>query len=130
VGEQEAATSKYEQRLALERQHVARNFYHDLWRALRFVAIYDGYVSESMTVERFMDVLGLLELEVFQRRRMWGPKRAHVQVADPIDLKDHYSAYLADKRGTTKRIALLLESSVLEMLHALESNCQTLRLSN
>jgi 1-acyl-sn-glycerol-3-phosphate acyltransferase len=46
IGEQEPSASEYEQQLALERQHAARDFYHDLWRALRFVAIYDGYVAE------------------------------------------------------------------------------------
>jgi len=129
IGEPEPAASEYEQQLALERQHAAREFYHDLWRALRFVAIYDGYVGESMNVERFMDVLGLLELEVFKRRRVWGPRKVCVQVAEPIDLKDHFSSYISDKRGTIKHVAAMLESAVRQMLDALETECQALRLS-
>jgi hypothetical protein len=126
IGELESASSEYEQHLALERQHFARHFYHDLWRALRFVAIYDGYVAESMTVERFMDVLGLLEFEVFSRRPVWGPRKAHVQIDEPIDLKDHFSSYNADKRGTVRRVTTMLESSVRQMLDTMEAECQPL----
>jgi hypothetical protein len=111
------------------RQQAAREFYHDLDRALRFVAIYDGYVAESMNVERFMDVLGLLELEVFQRRTTWGPRKACVEVGEPINLRDHFAAYQADKRGTVKQVAATLEATVRRMLDALEPQCGTLRLT-
>ncbi len=126
IGELEPGTSEYEQQLTLERQHIARLFYHDLWRALRFVAIYDGYVAESMNVERFMDVLGLLEFEVFNRRPVWGPRKALVRMNEPIDLKDHFSSYNRDKRGTVKHVTTSLESSVRRMLEELEVECQPL----
>ncbi len=96
-----------------------RNLYDDLWRVLQFVAIYDGYVSESMTVERFMDALCLAEMEVLSQRRIWGPRKARVQVGDPIDLKDHRSSYTKDKRGAVRDVTLALESSVRQMLEAL-----------
>ena len=70
----EPFASEYEHQLAVERQQSARTLYDDLWRVLQFVAIYEGYVRESMTVERFMDVLCLLEMEVFKERRIWGPR--------------------------------------------------------
>jgi 1-acyl-sn-glycerol-3-phosphate acyltransferase len=127
IGELEPGTSEYEQQLTLERQQIVRHFYHDLWRALRFVAIYDGYVAESMNVERFMDVLGLLEFEVFNRRPVWGPRKAYVQMDQPIDLKDHFSSYNSDKRGTVKRVSTMLESSVRQMLDKLEAKCQPLK---
>ncbi len=72
---QEPAGSEYEQQLALERQQSVSALYDDLWRLLQFVAIHDGYVRESMTFERFLDVLCLLEMEVLQQRRIWGPRR-------------------------------------------------------
>jgi hypothetical protein len=50
-------------------------------------------------------------------------------VAEPIDLKDHFSSYIADKRGTIKHVAAMLESAVRQMLDALETECQPLRLS-
>jgi 1-acyl-sn-glycerol-3-phosphate acyltransferase len=127
IGELEPGSSEYEEKLALERQQIASHFYHDLWRALRFVAIYDGYVAESMTVERFMDVLGLLEFEVFKRRPVWGPRKARVEIEEPIDLKDHFSSYNSDKRATVKRVTSMLESSVRQMLDKLEAQCKPLQ---
>lgn len=129
IVQEEPAASEYEQQLAVERQHAAHDLYHDLWRALRFVAIYDGYVSESMTVERFMDVLCLLEFEVFKRRRMWGPRKARVEIGEPIDLRDHYASYSADKRGAVQRVTLALENLVRTMLDALGADSKPLRLT-
>jgi 1-acyl-sn-glycerol-3-phosphate acyltransferase len=129
INEQEAAASEYDRQLVRERQNFARECYQDLWRALRFVAIYDGYVGESLTVERFMDVLGLLELEVHKRRPIRGPRKACVEVAEAIDLRDHYAAYVSDRRGTVKHVTSLLESAVRQMLDALENHCQALRLT-
>jgi 1-acyl-sn-glycerol-3-phosphate acyltransferase len=123
----EPPASEYEQRLALERQQMARTLYEDLWRLLQFVAIYDGYVHESMTVERFMDVLGLLELEIFKTRRLWGPRKACVKVGEPIDLKDHAAAYDQSKRDTVQAINSRLESTVRENLEAMDKTCAIVR---
>ncbi len=124
---QEPEASDYERQLALERQQSVRNLYDDLWRVLQFVAIYDGYVSESMTVDRFMDVLCLLEMEVFNERRMWGPRKARVKVGDPVDLKEHHASYTTDRRKAVRDITMTLESSVRQMLDALGANSETVR---
>jgi len=124
---EEPDASDYERQLALERQQMMRNLYDDLWRVLQFVAIYDGYVSESMTVDRFLDVLCLLEMEVFNERRIWGPRKACVKVGDPIDLKDHLSSYTANRREAVQDVTLALESSVRQMLDALGADCETVR---
>ena len=116
---EEPQASEYEQKLADERQQAARDLYDDLWRVLQLVAIYDGYVRESMTVERFMDVLCLLEMEVLGERRMWGPRKAMVRVGDPVDLRDHFSAYKTDKRGAIQEVTLAVESQVRQMLATL-----------
>src|SRR6185312_4390170 len=104
-----------------ERGQMARALYDDLWRLLQFVAIYDGYVRESMTVERFMDVLGLLEQEIFKKRRVWGPRIARIKVGQPIDLKDHASAYDQNKRETVQAINSRLETAIRESLEEMES---------
>ena len=122
----EPAGSDYEQHLASEQQETARNYYEDLWRLLQFVAIYDGYVKESMTFERFMDVLRLLEREVLGKLPMWGPRKALVQVGEPVDLKDHAASYTADKREVVRDITSRLESSVREILVAQEGNSQVI----
>ena len=121
---EEPPGSDYEQQLAAERQQLARSLYEDLWRLLQFVAIHDGYVKESMRFERFMDVLCLLEMEVFKQRRIWGPRKARVKVGEPINLKDRASSYTADKRETVREVTMALESSVRDMLDALGSECE------
>jgi 1-acyl-sn-glycerol-3-phosphate acyltransferase len=123
----ESPTSEYEQRLAAERQQMARALYDDLWRLLQFVAIYDGYVRESMTVERFMDVLGLLELEVFQTRRVWGPRKAVIKLGQPINLKDHAESYDKNRREVIQHVNAALESSVRKDLEAMETACSVVR---
>lgn len=116
---EEPQGSEYEQKLVEEHQQAARGLYDDLWRVVQLVAIYDGYVRESLTVERFMDVLGLLEMEVFGKRRMWGPRKAMVKVGDPLDLRDHFSSYQADKRPVIREVTMAVESQVRQMLAAL-----------
>jgi 1-acyl-sn-glycerol-3-phosphate acyltransferase len=124
---EEPEASDYERQLASERQQMMATLYDDLWRVLQFVAIYDGYVRESMTVDRFLDVLCLLEMEVFRERQIWGPRKARVRVGDPIDLKDHFSSYKADRRAVVQDITLTLESSVRQMLGSLGADCPTVR---
>jgi hypothetical protein len=88
------------------------------------VAIYDGYVRESMTAERFMDVLCLLEMEVLSERRMWGPRKAMVRVGNPVDLRDHFGEYKSDKRRVVREVTLGVETQVREMLAALADAAQ------
>ncbi len=113
---EEPAPSPYEQQLATERTRMAQALYDELWRLLQFVAVYDGYVSEAMTVERMMDILSLLENELLGQRRVWGPRKAIVQVGEPIDLRDYYDAYLHDKRETVLQVTLEVENQVRGML--------------
>ncbi len=110
-----------------QRQSAVRGLYDDLWRILQFVSIYDGYVRESMTVDRFLDVLCLLEMEVFNKRHIWGPREARIMVGEPIDLKDHLPAYRADRREVVERVTLALESSVRSMLEELGADCDMVR---
>jgi len=110
---------RYERRLHHLRQQEVRGLYDDLWRVLRFVALHDGYVRENITGERFLDVLGLLELEVFGRGGAWGPRKAVVKVGEPLDLIHYFKRYQADKRGTLHEVMATLESSVRGMLEEL-----------
>lgn len=111
----------YERRLHHLRQLEVRGLYHDLLRVLRFVALHDGYVRETLTAERFLDVLGLLELEVFGRGRTWGPKKALVKVGEPFNLSHYFFRYQTDKRATLRDVMTSLESSVRQMLEELTS---------
>ncbi len=111
--------SEYEYQLAMERQSQVMQYYEDLTRLVRFVAIHDGYVTEEITFERFLDVLSQLELEVHRRRGIWGPRKAILKVGEPIDLKQHAPAYQSDRRQTVRDVTISLEESVRSMLQEL-----------
>jgi len=121
IVQEDGATTAYESMLIRERQATANRLYDDLWRVLQFIAIYADYLRERMTVERIMDVLCLLEMEVLGERRMWGPRKACIRVGEPEDLKSHAAEYRADKRGTVSRVTLSLEDSVRDMLADMSS---------
>lgn len=121
---EEPTGSEYEQQLFAERQRAYGECYEDLWRLLQFVSIYDGYVKESMTFERFLDVLCLMEMEVLRERRIWGPRQARVKVGEPVDLRDLADAYRSDRRKTVQETTNSLESTVRTMLEELEHGCK------
>jgi 1-acyl-sn-glycerol-3-phosphate acyltransferase len=121
----DASETPYRQKLADEHSHAMAALYDDLWRVLQFVAIYDGYVGELLTVERFMDVLCLLEMEVFNERRIWGPRKAIIKVGEPISLRDHLDTYRAGKREAVQAVSMAVESSVRSMLEHLSTDHST-----
>lgn len=82
-------------------------------RLLNFDAIYDGYVAENPTPERFLDTLMRLEREVYQTEHI-KPKagrRANFKVGEPVNIKDYVTAFRQDKTGTVEQLtdALSLE---------------------
>ncbi|NJO39412.1 MAG: 1-acyl-sn-glycerol-3-phosphate acyltransferase [Cyanobacteria bacterium CRU_2_1] len=79
-------------------------------RILNFDAIYDGYVAEKPTPERFLDTLIRLEREVFSidEPRAKGHRQAFLRVGKPINLKDYFEAYSNDRSAT---ITSLVEQS-------------------
>ncbi|MFQ5930290.1 MAG: 1-acyl-sn-glycerol-3-phosphate acyltransferase [Acidobacteriota bacterium] len=119
----EAEGSEYERQLHHYRQEKAQGLYDDLWRVLRFIALYEGYVRETLTAERFLDVLGLLELEVFGRKTIRGPRKAAMSVGEPLNLMPYYQSYQRDKRTTLQEVTTSLESSVRQLLTKL--SCMT-----
>lgn len=117
----EVEGTEYERKLHRHRQQKVRELYDDLSQVLHFIALYAPYAQEKLTAERFLDVLGLLEFEVFGQRRIWGPKKAMVKVGEPLDLRHYYSRYQIDRAGTLRVVMTLLESSVKGMLDELSS---------
>jgi hypothetical protein len=58
-------------------------------------------------------------MEVLGKRRIWGPRKAMVQVGEPVDLRDHFSSYKNDKRRVIQEVTLAVESQVQEILATL-----------
>lgn len=112
----EPSGSEYDKKLHEEMQDKTKPLYEDLWRVDHLISVTDHYVSETLTPERFLDVLGRIEVEVFGSHRMWGPRRAYLRIGEPFNLANDYKSYKADKRATLSRVTLALEDTVCEML--------------
>ncbi|MGE0201165.1 MAG: 1-acyl-sn-glycerol-3-phosphate acyltransferase [Candidatus Melainabacteria bacterium] len=102
-------SSAYAQRLYLHQKAVLKNFHHDLDRVVNFIAIYDGYLTPEMTEEQTVSLIRRMEKEVFGHCRTVHPRTAVVSVAEPINLRDHFEAYLADKRATVRTLTAHVE---------------------
>lgn len=91
----------------LGNEQIREALYWDTVRLLNFDAIYDGYVAESPTSERFLDTLIRLEREVFhlEHAQPKAPRKACFHIGEPINLKDYLADYQRDRPGTIDRLA-------------------------
>ncbi|HEY3416157.1 MAG TPA: hypothetical protein VGM23_04655, partial [Armatimonadota bacterium] len=99
-------------------QHL-QSLYQRLWRVLRFIVTHGSYVRDTMTVERFMEILQRLDWEVFGTVRWRGPRQVRIHVGTPVNLAEHWDDYRRDKRGTTAAIMARLEEDTRQRLTAL-----------
>jgi len=97
--------------------------------ATNFMALDLSYLVLQMTTERFLDIVGLLEREVFGRRRFWGPRKAIIKVGEPMDLNNFADQYRISKKETFQEISSVLEAKVRKMLFELSSQSETMRLT-
>ncbi|MEM7591218.1 MAG: 1-acyl-sn-glycerol-3-phosphate acyltransferase [Cyanobacteria bacterium P01_A01_bin.83] len=95
-------------------------------RLLNFDAIYDGYVAENPTKERFFDTIDRLEREVFKidRPKFKGRRQIVVKIATPINLKDYWQQYQSDRFESS---TMTVDQSVIDDLTKL---CQQLVQAN
>lgn len=95
--------------------------YWDTVRLLNFDAIYDGYVAESPTPERFLDTLIRLEREVFrvEHAQPKAPRQACFYIGDPINLKSYLASYQRDRTDTidhlSKHLHEVMQSNLNKM---------------
>ena len=114
---EEIATGEQLER-AVPKGYLWDSLYWDTVRLLNFDAIYDGYVAESPTPERFLDTLTRLEREVFhiEHAQPKAPRRACFHIGDPINLKDYLADYKRDRTGTVDLLAERLRTLMQENL--------------
>lgn len=119
----EHEASDYQRQIHEEKCSVIRGLYRDLDRVVTFIAIYEGYLKESMTQERFSDVLDRLETEIMRVREpsFRGPRQVIVDVGEGIDLNTHYQDYKSQKRATIAKIMDQLSAEMSRMLLRMES---------
>ena len=100
--------------LTKEQEQIYEDLYRSAFRLLNFDAIYDGYVGDNPTPERFLDTLITLEREVFhiEHPSIKGRRKAFISIGDPINLKDYFSAYQEDKTATVESLAASIQQTV------------------
>jgi hypothetical protein len=93
-------------------------------RLLNFDAIYDSYVAENPTPERFLDTLTRLEREVFDidKPPPKGYRQARVKIGEPVNLKDFFPAYQRDRASTVNAVTLKVQQAVQQNLDLLNGN--------
>lgn len=88
---------------------------------LNFDAIYDGYVADHPTPERFLDTLTRMERSVFKIDRPT-PKcfrRVSIAIGEPINLLDWFEDYRSDRQATITLITQKLQQTVQDNLFRL-----------
>ena len=100
--------------LTKEEEQIYQALYRSAFRLLNFDAIYDGYVAEKPTPERFLDTLTTLEREVFkiEHPSIKGRRQARISLGEPINLKDYFSAYQEDKTTIVDSLAVRIQHTV------------------
>ena len=95
---------------------------------LNFDSIYDGYVAEAPTSERFLDTLMRLEKEVFELEKpvSKGPRKALIRIGEPVNLKDYVQAYKQDRGTTTEQLTQRLQQAVQANLDLMNSVSKSL----
>jgi 1-acyl-sn-glycerol-3-phosphate acyltransferase len=119
AGEFEDAPGEYGRRQHARRLMAARPLLADLRRLQNFLAVTDGYVAEQMTGERFLDVIGRLEREVFGRVHRRVPREAVVRIAPAVELGEHYEAYRQRRREVVAQVTADVEGCVRTLLREL-----------
>lgn len=118
----ETQLSTYEKKIHEEKTEKIRGFYQDLDRVVNFLSIYDGYLKDRMTQERFADVINRLETEVFGKTGPKGSRLVRVAIGQPVNLLDLYPAYKANKRATVHKVNEDLAAEISAMIESLDKS--------
>lgn len=114
--------SDYHKKVREEKEKTFKTFYKDLDRVVNFICIYEGYVKDKMSQERYADVLDRLETEVIGGFPSFkGPRLIYIDVADAIDLRDYMDSYKGSKKATIAKVTEDVFARMSFMLTNLES---------
>jgi 1-acyl-sn-glycerol-3-phosphate acyltransferase len=118
----EHEASEYQKKVHTEKSSMLKGLYNDLDRVVNFIAIYDGYLKENLSQERFSDILDRLEREVMRTREpsFHGPRRVLVDVGNAIDVRELYPNYKTEKKATIAKVTEQLGSEMSRLLIGLD----------
>ena len=115
----------YERQIHVQRLEKFQEFYPDLNRLINFIAIYDGYVGETQSPERFLEVITRIEREVFGDSKLRGPRIALMRFGTPKNLLDRYEIYKQNKKQTVQDITMELETEVQALISDMSYQSKT-----
>jgi hypothetical protein len=121
VGEEPVEGNDYEVRRYRQRLEAAGPIFDELERFQNVIALTGDYVASNPTAERFLEVLGRLEKEVFGAQRTRVAREAHVRIGEPIPLHERYAEYRGAKRETVRAVTAELEGAIRSMLQELSA---------
>jgi 1-acyl-sn-glycerol-3-phosphate acyltransferase len=117
----ESPQSDYQKKVHEEKAALIKGMYRDLDRVVNFIAIYEGYFKENNTQERFADMLDRLEIEIIGGEpSAKGPRRVHVNIAEPINMSELFPGYKTNKRKILSSVIEQLAEKISTMLIELE----------
>jgi 1-acyl-sn-glycerol-3-phosphate acyltransferase len=107
----------YERRLlAHELRQRFKAFYRDLDLLVQFMMMREGYLSANASLERCVEVVHRLEAEVLGAVMLKHPKVATLSVGDPVDLREHATAFAANRRQTLDHLVQGLQDQMQALL--------------
>jgi 1-acyl-sn-glycerol-3-phosphate acyltransferase len=111
----------FAERLASENFWTYESMHKAAARLLNFDAMYDGYVADHPTPERFLDTLIRLERDVFKidQPAPKGFRKVFVRVGDPVNLGDYFEQYQQDRSNTVTFLVNQLHQAVQTNLNIL-----------
>lgn len=98
--------------LEMDRAERVRRAWSDLRRLSNWIAVYDGYVRLNPSTEHIAEVVQRLEVEVFGKSEIAGPRVATLRLGEPIALPEDIN------RKALPGLTLQLEKAVGELLRS------------
>lgn len=90
-------------------------------RLLNLDTIYDGYVQENPTPERFLDSMARFQRELFQidQPPAKRQRQAKMKIGEPINFADYLPDYRRDRNGTIEQLCNHIQDAMQSNLDAM-----------
>jgi 1-acyl-sn-glycerol-3-phosphate acyltransferase len=118
----EGPMSEYQKKVHDEKSAIVKSLYRDLDRIVNFIVIYQGYVQEQNTQERFTDVLERMESEIIGGDpSIKGGRRIYVDIGESINVCARYAQYKKEKRLVLNEVTDDVGRQISQMLVNMDS---------
>lgn len=102
--------------LADRMSRIERN----LGRLVTFLSIYDEYLTNPASQERYAEIISIFERELLGEASNKGAKVIYLAVGEPIDLADSFSDFLKDKQAVVAEITSQVVEQLTSMIKGLD----------